>query len=91
MNGEPVGNVEVGGSDMERPRQLAVHSMHRLVLWTDVGLQSVWRSRLDSTERRQVVGQLNGVTAMAVDQQADLVFVAHGKSIEMMGLEGQNR
>lgn len=86
-----IGNVDAGGTDMERPRAIAVHSMRRLVVWTDIGLQSVWRARIDGAERRQLAGKLDGVTALTVDTQLDLVFVAHGKCIEMMGLDGLNR
>lgn len=90
LNGETIGNVDVG-TDIERPRGIAVHSIRRLVVWTDIGLQAVFRARMDGAERRMLVGKLDGVTAMTVDTHLDLVFVAHGKCIEMLGLDGTNR
>lgn len=79
------------GTDIERPRSIALHSMRRLVLWTDVGLQAVFRARMDGAERRALLTKLDGVSALTVDAHLDLVFVAHGKCIEMMALDGTNR
>lgn len=85
-----IGNVDPG-ADMEKPRAIAVHAMRRLIVWTDVGLQSVYRARMDGADRQQLVSNLDGVSAMAVDPQLDLVFFAHGKCIEVIDLNGQNR
>lgn len=79
------------GADMEKPRSIAVHAMRRLLVWSDVSLQAVYRARLDGAERQQLVNNLDGVTAMAVDPQLELVFFAHGKCIEVIDLDGQNR
>lgn len=90
LNGDLIGNVDAG-ADMEKPRSIAVHALRRLVIWTDVGLQAVFRARMDGADRRQLVTNLDGVSAMAVDPQLDLVFFAHGKCIEVIDLDGQNR
>lgn len=90
LNGDPIGHVEIG--DSEKPRSVAVHPMKRLVFWTDVGSkQGIFRARIDGAERVTLAEKLDGVSAMTVDPQQDLVFFAHGKIIEMMKIDGHNR
>lgn len=88
--GDPIGHVEIG--DSEKPRSVAVHAMRRLVFWTDVGSkQAIFRARIDGAERMTLAEKLDGVSAMTIDAQQDLVFFAHGKVIDMMRIDGQNK
>lgn len=90
LNGDPIGHVEIG--DSEKPRGVAVHPMKRLIFWTDVGSkQAIFRARIDGAERITLAEKLDGVSAMTVDSQQDLVFFAHGKIIDMMKIDGQNK
>lgn len=78
--------------DSEKPRSVAVHPMRRLLFWTDVGQQqAIFRARLDGADRFTLASKLDGVTAMAIDPQYDLVFFAHGKCIDVIGIDGQNK
>lgn len=90
LNGDSIGNVDAG-ADMEKPRSIAVHAMRRLLFWTDVGIQSVFRARLDGADRQQLATNLDGITAMAIDPQLDLLFFSHGKCIEVIDLNGEFR
>lgn len=82
--------VDIG--DSEKPRSIAVHPMKRLLFWTDVGSQqAIFRSRLDGADRMTLASKLDGVAAIAVDPQLDLVFLAYGKQIDVMDLTGQNK
>lgn len=66
--------------------------MQRLLFWTDVGSQqAIFRARMDGQERITLAAKLDGVTAMAVDPQLDLVIFAHGKSIDIIGIDGLNK
>lgn len=38
-----------------------------------------------------LASKLDGVAAIAVDPQLDLVFLAYGKQIDVMDLTGQNK
>lgn len=49
------------------------------------------RSRVDGAERVILAFKLEGVTALAVDQQTDMVFYAHGKRIDCMDINGKNK
>lgn len=90
LNGDPIGHVEIG--DSEKPRSVAIHPIKRLIFWTDVGSQqAIFRARIDGAERIALAEKLEGVSAMTVDPQQDLVFFAHGKIIDMMKIDGQNR
>lgn len=76
---------------MEKPRSIAVHAIRRLLFWTDVSLQTIYRARLDGADRQLLVSNLDGVSAMSIDPQLELVFFAHGKCIEVIDLNGLNR
>lgn len=90
MDGYGVGVVDIG--DSEKPRGIAVHSMKRLLFWTDVGIQqAIYRSRIDGAERLTLAFKLDGVSAIALDPQLDLLFFAYGKRIDVMDLDGRNR
>jgi len=68
--GESVGVIDTG--DSEKPRNIAVHAMKRLLFWTDVGShQAIIRARVDGNERVELAYKLEGVTALALDQQSD--------------------
>lgn len=82
--------VDIG--DSEKPRGIAVHSMKRLIFWTDVGnLQAIFRARIDGADRMILTHKLDGVAAIALDSQLDLLFFAYGKRIDVMDLDGRNR
>ncbi|XP_055856668.1 low-density lipoprotein receptor-related protein 6 [Episyrphus balteatus] len=90
FKGESIGVIDTG--DSEKPRNIAVHAMKRLLFWTDVGSQqAIMRSRVDGAERVILAFKLEGVTALAVDQQTDMVFYAHGKRIDSMDINGKNK
>ncbi|XP_033248234.1 pro-epidermal growth factor-like [Drosophila miranda] len=72
--GESVSVNDTG--DSEKPRNIAVHSMKRLLFWTDVGNhQAIIRARVDGNERLEA-NKLEGVTALALDQQSDMIYYA---------------
>lgn len=78
--------------DSEKPRSIAVHSMKRLIFWTDVGSQqAIYRARIDGAERVKLASELDGVAAIAVDSQLDLLFYSYGKRIDVMDLDGRNK
>ncbi|XP_026850839.1 low-density lipoprotein receptor-related protein 6 isoform X2 [Drosophila persimilis] len=68
--GESVGVNDTG--DSEKPRNIAVHAMKRLLFWTDVSShQAIIRARFEGSERVELAYKLEGVTALALDQQSD--------------------
>lgn len=90
MDGDGIGVVDIG--DSEKPRSIAVHSMKRLIFWTDVGSQqAIYRARIDGAERVKLASELDGVGAIAVDPQLDLLFYTYGKRIDVMDLDGRNK
>lgn len=90
LTGYSIGNVDIG--DSEKPRSIAVHPMRRLLFWTDVGQQqAIFRARMDGADRITLASKLDGVSAMAIDPQFDLVIFAHGKCIDVIGIDGQNK
>lgn len=90
LDGVELGVVDIG--DTEKPRGIAVHSMKRLLFWTDVGSQqSIYRARIDGADRITLAFKLDGIAAIAVDQQLDLLFFAYNKRIDVMDLDGRNR
>lgn len=90
FTGDAIGVIDTG--DSEKPRNIAVHSMKRLLFWTDVGSQqAIIRARVDGAERVVLAFKLEGVTALAVDQQTDMIYYAHGKRIDSMDINGQNK
>ena len=89
MDGESVGTVDIG--DSEKPRSLAVHPIKRLIFWSDAGLQAIYRARMDGAERMTLARNLEGITALAVDPQLDLLFFAHGKKLDCMDINGKNK
>lgn len=90
LDGIELGIVDIG--DSEKPRSIAVHSFKRLLFWTDVGSQqSIHRARIDGADRMTLAFKLDGVAAIAVDMQLDLIFFAYGKRIDVMDLDGRNR
>lgn len=85
-----VGTIDIGES--EKPRSIAVHSIKRLLFWTDVGSQqAIYRSRIDGAERILLAHHLDGITAITVDPLLDLIFFAMEKSIDYMDINGKNR
>lgn len=90
LDGLELGVVDIG--DSEKPRSIAVHSMKRLLFWTDVGSQqSIYRSRVDGADRLTLAIKLDGIAAIAVDQDLDLLFFAYNKRIDVMDLDGRNK
>ncbi|KAH8340133.1 hypothetical protein KR067_010390 [Drosophila pandora] len=88
--GESVGVIDTG--DSEKPRNIAVHAMKRLLFWTDVGShQAIIRARVDGNERMELAYKLEGVTALALDQQSDMIYYAHGKRIDVIDINGKNK
>lgn len=53
--------------------------------------QAIIRSRIDGAERVVLAFKLEGVTALAVDQQIDMIYYAHGKRIDSMDINGKNK
>ncbi|XP_055383334.1 low-density lipoprotein receptor-related protein 6 [Condylostylus longicornis] len=89
LDGDGVGIVD---TDSEQPRNVAVHSMKRLLFWTDVGSrQAIFRARVDGAEKTILAFKLEGVTSLAVDQHADIIYYAHGKRIDFMDINGKNK
>uniref|UniRef100_A0A336M1L1 CSON010315 protein n=1 Tax=Culicoides sonorensis TaxID=179676 RepID=A0A336M1L1_CULSO len=89
-DGSNIGNVDVGES--KKPRSIAIHTIKRLLFWTDAGSQqAIYRSRLDGSDRVQLISKLEGVTTICVDPQLNLVFYAHGKKIDAMDLRGKSK
>lgn len=85
-----MGVVDIGYT--EKPRSIAVHSMKRLLFWTDAGSQqAIYRARVDGADRMTLAIQLDGIAAIAVDQQLDLLFYAYNKRIDVMDLDGRNK
>lgn len=90
LDGYAIGIVDIG--DSEKPRSIAVHPMRRLLFWTDVGSQqAIFRSRIDGADRMTLAFKLDGVAAITVDSQLDLIFFAYGKQIDVMDINGQNK
>jgi low density lipoprotein receptor-related protein 5/6 len=89
LDGYAIGVVDTG--DSEKPRSLAIHTLRRLIFWTDVEQQAVFRSRLDGSERITLVHNLEGATAISVDPVQNLVFYAHGKRIDIVDINGKNK
>lgn len=90
MDGYGIGVVDIG--DSEKPRSIAVHSIKRLIFWSDVGnQQAIYRARIDGADRMTLAFKLDGVAAIAVDPQLDLLFFAYGKRIDVMDLDGRNK
>lgn len=90
LDGDGIGVVDIG--DSEKPRGVAVHSMKRLIFWSDVGSQqAIYRARIDGADRVKLASELDGVAAIAVDPQLDLLFYAYGKRIDVMDLDGRNK
>lgn len=90
LDGVELGVVDIG--DSEKPRSIAVHSMKRLLFWTDVGSQqSIYRSRIDGADRLTLAFKLDGIAAIAIDQDLDLLFFAYNKRIDVMDIDGRNR
>lgn len=66
--------------------------MHRLLFWIDVGQQqAIFRSRIDGADRIELASKLDGVSVMSIDPILNLVFYAHGKNIEVIGMDGKNK
>ncbi|XP_060653408.1 LOW QUALITY PROTEIN: low-density lipoprotein receptor-related protein 6 [Drosophila nasuta] len=87
--GDPIGVIDTG--DSEKPRNIAVHAMKRLLFWSDVGNhQAIIRARVDGNERMVLAFKLEGVTTLALDQQSDMIYYAHGKRIDAMDINGKN-
>ena len=90
FDGDNIGVIDTG--DSEKPRNIAVHTMKRLLFWTDVGSQqAIIRSRVDGAERVVLAFKLEGVNALAIDQQTEMVYYAHGKRIDAMDINGKNK
>lgn len=88
IDGSSIGNVETG--DFAKPRSIAIHTIKRLLFWTDAGSeQAIYRSRLDGSDRVMLAAKLEGVTALCIDPQLNLVFYAHGKRIDAIDLNGK--
>lgn len=82
----------VNTSESEKPRSIAIHSLKRLLFYTDVGSQqAIIRAKVDGSDRVVLVSKLEGVTAIAVDSIYNFVYFAHAKKIEYMDLDGKNR
>lgn len=87
---DAIGIVDQGKS--EKPRNIAVHPIRRLLFWTDVGSQqSVIRAKMDGSNSMVLASQLEGVTSLALDPISNLIFFAHGRKIEFMEINGKNR
>lgn len=84
-----VGTVNTG--DSMKPRHLVVHPFKRMLFWTDRQGQTLYRARLDGDNRITMIDHLNNVTAITIDYQNDLVFIAHGKRIDSIDINGQNK
>lgn len=65
--------------------------MKRYLFWTDYEQQAIFRAKLDGSLRIMVISQLAGVSAVAVDPQANMVFYADGKRIERIDYDGNNK
>ena len=90
MDSIGVGVVDTSGT--ERPRSLAIHPIKRLIFWTDAGVQqSITRARLDGSAKNVLAYKLDGITALALDISMNMLYFAHGKSIDMMDINGKNR
>lgn len=90
MDGDAIGVIDTG--DSEKPRNLAIHSMKRLLFWSDTGSQqAIFRSRVDGSEKIVLAFKLDGITAIAIDQQTDMIFYAHSKKIDCMDINGKNK
>lgn len=90
MDGQQLGTVDIG--DSEKPRSIAIHSMKRLLFWTDVGSQqSIYRSRIDGQDRLILAVELDGIAAITLDQELGQLFFAYNKRIDVMDLDGRNR
>lgn len=90
LDGMELGAVDIG--DSEKPRSIAVHSMKRLLFWTDIGSQkAIYRARIDGADRFTLAFSLEGIAAIAVDQDLDLLFFAYSARIDVMDLDGRNK
>lgn len=84
-----MGNIDTG--DSAAPRNLAIDFQKRFLFWSDYEQQAIFRSKLDGSQRMMVVSELEGVTALAVDPQANILFYADGKRIERIDFNGRNK
>lgn len=84
-----MGNIDTG--DSIAPRNLAIDFQKRFLFWTDYEQQAIFRAKLDGSQRVMVVSELEGVTALAVDPQANVLFYADGKRIERIDFNGRNK
>jgi low density lipoprotein receptor-related protein 5/6 len=87
---DPIGIVDTGNS--EKPRSIAVHPIRRLLFWTDAGSQqAVVRAKMDGSGSMVLADRLEGVTSLALDPISNLLFFAHGRKIEFLDINGNNR
>lgn len=90
LDGADIGSVNI--SSLEKPRSIAVHAMKRLLFWTDIGRQqSISCARIDGAEHVILAYNLSGLSAIAVDQQLNLLFFAFNQQIDVMDIDGRNR
>lgn len=90
MDGAEIGAVAI--SNLEKPRSIAVHSMKRLLFWTDIGRQqSINCARIDGSEHTILAYNLSTLSAIALDQQMGLLFFAYNQRIDVMDIDGRNR
>lgn len=90
LDGIEIGTVNI--SSLEKPRSIAVHSTKRLLFWSDVGRQqSINCARIDGAEHIVLAYNLSGITAIAVDQQLNLLFFAYNQRIDVMNIDGSKR
>lgn len=75
----------------EKPRLLALHPTKRLLFYTDVGTPpQLIRTRMDGSQRI-VITKGSDISAIAVDDDNDLVVWAQGHSIHMCNIDGDNQ
>lgn len=84
-----MGSIDTG--DSEKPRNLALDFFKRFLFWTDYEQQAIFRAKLDGSQRVMLVSELEGVTALALDPQANILFYADGKRIERIDFNGRNK
>lgn len=90
LDGADIGTI--GISSLEKPRSIAVHSMKRLLFWTDIGRQqSINCARIDGAEHKTLANDLSALSAIALDQQLGLLFFAYNQRIDVMDINGHNR
>lgn len=81
--------VDIG--DTGKPRSLAVHTIKRLLFWSDVETQSIIAAKMDGSNRVTLATDLEGIFALTVDIISNNLYFYHAQRIDVMDIHGNLR